>query len=151
MKRTALRALCIVLAASTSLGACSWFKSEEKEREEALAAAAAQERRFEPIERVLNLEIGSTRDGFMISATGLAPGLGYSRPQLRPRRQGAPGPDGFIDLDFVAQAPDSRLKLGVGETSARHLQVGLPVKPSDLRGAAGIRVHGLAGGLQMAF
>jgi len=151
MQRTASRALCIVLTASTALGGCSWFKSEEKERAETLAAAVAEEQRLEPVERVLDLEIGRTRDGFMISVTGLAPGLGYSAPELRPRREGAPGPDGFIDLDFVVQAPDPRLNLGVGEPSARHIQVGLPVTPRDLRGATGIRIHGLAGGLQMAF
>jgi hypothetical protein len=97
------------------------------------------------------IEIGRTRNGYVISAHGIAPGLGFGAPELRARREGKAGPDGFIDFDFVAQAPDANFNLGQGAVEARAIRADLHVTPRDLQGAAGIRVHGVSGGLQMKF
>lgn len=104
-----------------------------------------------PIQAVRSIEIGRTRDGFIVTALGTAPGLGYSLPQLRPRRSGAPGADGFIEFDFVATEPAEGLNLPPGTTGARALRADLPVTLLELRGAAGIRILAINGGVQMTF
>ena len=98
-----------------------------------------------------DIEIGRTRNGYVITARGDAPGLGYGAPELRTRREGKPGPDGFIDFDFVAQAPDPSFNLGKGTLAARSVRADLHVTLDQLKGSVGIRVHGVGGGLQMRF
>lgn len=141
--------IAVVVIAVLSLGGCSLFDSDEEE-----AAAADQvisSEIYAPVEVVRKIEIGRTRSGFAITAHGTAPGLGFSTPELRPRRQGRPGPDGFLDFDFVARAPDPGFNLGLGTESARAVRADLQVSAGDLRGAVGIRIHGVSGGLQMPF
>ena len=91
------------------------------------------------------------RDGFLITAYGTAPGLGYSLPHLRPRRDGAPGPDGYVEYDFVATEPPAGFDLPPGTSRTRTLRADLPVKAADLRGVAGIRVQAVQGGVQLDF
>lgn len=104
-----------------------------------------------PVEAVRNVEIGRTRDGFLITAYGAAPGLGYSLPRLRPRRGGAPGIDGYVEYDFVAAEPPAGFALPAGTARTRMLRADLPVRAAELRGAAGIRVLALRGGAQLDF
>jgi hypothetical protein len=104
-----------------------------------------------PVQAVQNVEIGRTRDGFLITAFGTAPGLGYSLPRLRPRRDGAPGIDGYVEYDFVASEPPAGFDLPPGTARTRTLRADLPVKATQLRGAAGIRVLALRGGAQLDF
>ena len=142
------------LIAVLSLGACGdgglWGDDGEAEEAERLASAEAEAPRV-PIQAVRGVEIGRTRDGFLITAYGLASGPGYSRPQLRARRDGAPGIDGYIEYDFVATEPPQGLGLPAGRPELRQLRADLPVSASALRGAAGIRVLGLTGGAQLDF
>ncbi len=145
--KSSVRAIAISLAAALGLAGCGGGGDEAEQAAEQAVEAA----RFAPVDKVLNVEIGRTRNGYLISATGLAPGLGYGAPELRARREGNPGPDGFIDFDFVAKAPDPRRNLGQGEIPARRITAGLPVRAEELRGATGIRVHGLSGGIMMQF
>jgi hypothetical protein len=104
-----------------------------------------------PVESVRNLEIGQTRQGFLITAYGTAPGLGYALPRLRPRRDGAPGADGYVEYDFVASEPPPGFDLPPGTARTRAIRADLPVKATDLRGVAGIRVMTLRGGAQIDF
>jgi hypothetical protein len=104
-----------------------------------------------PVEAVRNIEIGRTRNGFLVTAYGTAPGLGYSLPRLRPRRNGAPGPDGYLEYDFVASEPPPGFDLPPGTSRTRTLRADLPVAAGDLLGAAGIRVLALRGGAQLDF
>ena len=97
------------------------------------------------------IEIGRTRNGYVITARGEAPGLGHSAPELRARREGKVGPDGFIDFDLVARAPDPGFNLGEGTAPARMVRADLHVTARDLQGAVGIRVHAISGGLQVLF
>ncbi len=145
--KVGIQAIAVALIATLGLSGCGGGDDEAEQAVEQVTEAA----RFAPVDKVLNVEIGRTRNGFLISATGLAPGLGYGAPELRARREGRPGPDGFIDYDLVAQAPDPRRNLGQGEVSARRITAGLPVRSDALRGATGIRVHGLSGGIMMQF
>lgn len=151
MRTTATRAISAAIAASLALGGCSIFRSDDKKAEAAEAEQAAQAARFEPIETVRHVEIGRTRNGYVISAQGYAPGLGYGAPELRPRREGKPGPDGFIDYDFVARAPDPGFNLGEGTLQARAIRADLQIEGPELRGATGIRIHGVKGGVQLTF
>ena len=116
----------------------------EEARVEALQAVV-------PIQSVGRVEMGRTRDGFLITATGTAPGLGYALPQLRARRGGAPGADGYIEFDFVAVEPAEGFNLPPGNTRTRALRADLPVTLGALQGAAGLRVLALSGGVQMDF
>jgi len=149
MRRNAALVTAAALAAALALGGCSWFGSDDAE--EAAAEQVVTAERVAPVETVRDVEIGRTRNGYVITAHGLAPGLGYGVPELRPRRQGKPGSDGFIDFDFVAQAPDASLNLGTGAVEARSVRADLHVTERELRGAAGIRIHAVSGGLQMRF
>jgi hypothetical protein len=150
MRRNAALATAAALVAALALGGCSVFKSKDKD-EEVVSEEAAPEAIYEPIESVRDIEIGRTRNGYVISVQGTAPGLGYGAPELRARRDGKPGLDGFLDYDFVVQAPDPGFNLGTGTIDARAVRADLLVTEKDLRGAAGVRVHGIQGGLQMQF
>ena len=150
MRRNAALATAAVLIASLTLGGCSWFKSDKDEEAAAVEQATSQPA-FAPIETVRNIEIGRTRNGYAIAVYGIAPGLGYGAPELRARRDGKAGPDGFIDFDFVAQAPDAGFNMGAGPVEARAIRADLHVTARELQGAAGIRVHGVNGGLMMRF
>jgi hypothetical protein len=122
-------------------------RAEKAERQTAEAAVAAQV----PVAVVNRLEVGRTRNGFLITAYGTAPGLGYSLPTLRPRREGRPGLDGYIEYDFVATEPPPGFDLPPGTARTRALRADLPVSADDLRPAAGIRVLALRGGAQLDF
>lgn len=127
-----------------------WGGESQKERAERLSRLEQANVKV-PVSSVGMVEMGRTRDGFLITATGTAPGLGYSLPRLRPRRSGAPGADGYIEFDFVATPPAEGLNLPPGNTQARAIRADLPVKLADLKGAQGIRILAISGGTQIDF
>ncbi|MBY8975612.1 hypothetical protein KHP62_07340 [Rhodobacteraceae bacterium NNCM2] len=139
-----------LLVAVALIAGCSWFSSDEPEPGEPTAQDLAPVRPV-PVQAVREIEIGRTRDGFVITAYGTAPALGYAQPQLRARRDGQPGVDGFVDYDFVAVPPKPGLERAQGTVSARGLRADILLTQKELRGASGIRVHALSGGIQMAF
>jgi len=104
-----------------------------------------------PMQSVRRVEIGRTRDGYLITAFGTAPGLGYSLPELRPRRGGSPAADGFIEYDFVASEPVPDFQLPPGNTRTRAIRADLAVRRRDFQGARGVRVLTLGGGIQVPF
>lgn len=104
-----------------------------------------------PVTAVRSVEMGRTRDGFLITAYGTAPGLGYSLPVLRARRGGRPDTDGYVEFDFVATEPAPGAELPPGSSQARALRADLAVQTTDLRGASGIRVLARGGGVQVDF
>lgn len=143
-----ITALAIAAAVLLSLDGCSVFKSDKNEEAEAQAAATDT---FVPVETVRNIEIGRTRNGIAVTAYGIAPALGFAGAELRPRREGKPGPDGVLDFDFVARPPDARFNLGEGAIPARAIRADTLLSPRQLEGVRGIRIHAAQGGLQMAF
>lgn len=150
----------IALALAVAAGGCStgtflddvptlWGGDSraDKEREVAVEQARAAQ---VPVETVSALEVGRTRDGFLITAFGAAPVPGYSLPQLRPRRGGAPDVEGYVEYDFLATEP-AGFELPAGTTRTRALRADLPVAAAALRGVRGIRVLGRLGGAQLDF
>ncbi len=151
MRRNAALATATAIAAVLALGGCSLFGSDDDDEAAAAIEQAEAAALYVPIEVVRHIEIGRTRNGYAITARGEAPGLGHGAPELRARREGKVGPDGFIDFDFVAQAPDPSFNLGEGTLQARAIRADLHVTARELQGAVGIRIHGVSGGLQMLF
>lgn len=135
-----------------ALAGCSLFSSDEEPvSEPELTATDLAPTRGVPVQAVREIEIGRTRDGFVITAFGTAEALGYSLPRLRARRDGSRGPDGYLDYDFVANPPAPGLERPRGNLEARDLRADVLLSQKDLRGVLGIRVHALGGGLQMDF
>jgi hypothetical protein len=153
--------LASLITAMTLLGGCSTgtflddvptiWGGESRVDEARREAVEEAESTPVPVEAVRTVEIGRTRDGFLITAYGTAPGLGYALPRLRPRRGGAPGVDGYVEYDFVAAEPPPGFDLPPGTAQTRTLRADLPVSAAELRGAAGIRVMALRGGAQLDF
>jgi len=141
----------LAIAALLAFGGCSMFGSDDEDTPAATGNGAIPEQVYAPVEAVRDIEIGRTRNGYVVTAIGIAPGLGYGAPELRARREGAVGPDGYLDYDFVAKAPDPRFRLGEGTAQARTVRADLQLLSRDLKGARGIRVHGVSGGLQIDF
>ncbi len=136
----------------TALDDISTLWGGESRADEARRGAVQEARTTPvPVESVRNVEIGQTRDGFLITAYGTAPGLGYSLPRLRPRRDGAPCIDGYVEYDFVASEPPPGFDLPAGTARTLAIRADLPVRAAELRGAAGIRVLALRGGTQIDF
>jgi hypothetical protein len=148
-RNAAFAAVAIAASLGLSLGGCSLFGSDDDET--AAVEAAAAEAAMEPVASVRSIEVGTTRDGYVITAYGYAPGLGYGAPRLEPRRDAKPGPDGYLDYDFVAKAPDPALNLGTGDLAARAIRADVLLKATELQGVAGVRIHGAAGGMMMTF
>lgn len=110
------------------------------------AQLEAQQARIDtkvPITSVRRIEIGRTRDGVLVSAFGLAPGLGYSLPVLQARRGGRPNGNGIVEFDFVVTAPDPALDLPDGSLSARKIRADLPIAATQLGAVRGFRVIAL--------
>lgn len=147
MRRTAVLA---ALAAAVFLGGCGLFGSDEDEPDAAASAEQAQPS-YDPVTEVRKIEIGRTRNGIVITTIGLAPGAGYVLPELRPRRDEQPGPEGYLDYDFVARAPDAASTPGSGSERARTVRADQHVELDSLRGVRGIRIHAAEGGMQMNF
>ena len=139
-------------SSGTLFGDIGTLWGEESSKTKAERAARLQQAQIKvPITAVRSVELGRTRDGFLITAFGTAPGLGYALPALRVRRSGEPGNDGYIEFDFVASEPAAGFVLPQGTTQTRALRADLAVNLRNLRGAAGIRVLALNGGVQMDF
>lgn len=127
-----------------------WGDKSRAEIAEEEARQAAIENKV-PVMAVQSVEIGQTRTGYLVSAFGTAPGLGYSLPELRARRSGEPSLDGFIEYDFVATVPSPALDLPPGTTRTRSIRADLLVKQGDIRNLRGIRVFAQQGGVQVGF
>ena len=139
------------IAAALALSGCGLFGGDDEE-ELAAQQQAMAEAAYEPVSEVRQIEIGRTRDGLVITAYGVAPGLGYAGPDLRPRRDGRPGPDGFLDYDFVVRAPfDPPAATAEPSARARQVRADELVNIREMRGVQGIRVHAAEGGMMMPF
>ncbi len=131
-----------------AVAGCGLFGDEEETVEAAAAAVAVEP---EPVVAVRRLEIGRTRKGVVLAAFGTAPGLGYTRPRLVARRDGDPGPDGYLDYDFLIDPPPATLEMPQGTTRARAVRADVEIALDRARSARGVRVHAEVGGVQMAF
>lgn len=128
-----------------ALPSCSFFGDDAAE----VAADTAAPVR--PVQEIRAIEVGRTWDGIMVTAFGLAPGLGYAEPRLEARRGGRPAPDGYLDFDFVATAPAPGFEMPRGRPEARIMRADRLIGINAARGVAGIRVHAASGGRAIAF
>lgn len=132
-------ALLSSILVALSLGACSTVE-DLTGTEETAAEAAAPEIEKAPVVRIESLELGRLFRGYMLIATGVAPGTGYYLPELRIRYGGELGPDGFYEFDFVAAAPDDATNGSNAPVTARILRGDYELSPLMLRTARGVRV-----------
>lgn len=135
-------------ALTIGLGACgSLFGGEEPPA----PAPEVVERRIVPVTAVVSLDIGRTRDGLLVTAAGLAPPGGFSQPRLVVRREGQPGPDGFLDYDFTVREPAQELREQPGPTVTRRVQAVAELRERQLRNVRGLRVHAARGSAELPF
>ena len=130
-----------------ALPGCSSFGGDEPETVEPVPTAPA----VLPMEDVRSVEIGRTWDGLVLTAFGLAPGLGYADPRLEARRGGRLAPDGYLDFDFVATAPAGGSDLPRGRPEARLLRADRLIGLEAASRAKGVRIHAARGGRAIAF
>ena len=84
MRRNAALATAAAIATMLAFGGCSPFGSGDDE-EAAAPEQAEVTALYVPVEAVLDIEIGRTRSGFVITARGVAPGLGAGNARRRRR------------------------------------------------------------------
>ncbi|MEM6421771.1 MAG: hypothetical protein AAF698_04210 [Pseudomonadota bacterium] len=142
--------LAAVFCVPLALGGCSLFGDDEAPEPDP-NLGDVERVRLEPVDQILRVEIGQLTDGLVVTAFGLARSAGYARPTLSPRRQGRPGPDGFVEFDFQAQPPDPGLELPRGDARLRRLRADRLLPGRVFEGAAGIRVFGLANASAIRF
>lgn len=131
------------------LAGCGLFGGSEEEA--AVPPAVEAARRAEPVDSVSRIEIGRTRDGYLLSAFGVAPGTGFGGPRLVARRDGGTGPDGYLDFDFLAVPPDQGFAMPQGDQRARTIRADLALRQRQIEGAAGIRVHAFRNRAELRF
>ncbi len=112
-----------------------------------LTAKPPAEPEKEMIQRVGQLEIGRTFDGFNLTAFGLTDSIGWRQPELRTRGP-VPGPDGFIELDFVARPP---AQAQPGPIPVRAVRADIAFDAATMRQATGVRVYARDGAVQGVF
>lgn len=142
---TALLRLIVVSVLLVPLAACSVFDGDAEPE-----AVAAAEPAVRPVDEILGVEIGRTRDGIVVTAFGVAPTLGYADPRLEARRGGLVATDGFLDFDFVATLPDPAAAVA-GDPAARILRADRLIALEAVRRAQGLRIHGIQGGQAVVF
>ncbi|MEM6971969.1 MAG: hypothetical protein AAGG47_20485 [Pseudomonadota bacterium] len=147
--------LALVVSMLLLTGCSSWFTDEEAEAEAARAAAEAEGTagpdRPVPVDGVTGIEIGRLTDGIVITAFGVAPNAGFATPQLAPRRNGVPGPDGFIEFDLLGVPPDPSFEMPQGSLRAREIRADRLLRIATLQGIAGIRIHALRNFRELRF
>lgn len=113
--------------------------------------ATVRERR--QVQSVERLEFGAIYDGRMMTAWGHAPESDWFSPRLEIRREGLPGPDGFIEFDLVAAPP--ALNGGetgpVGTLAQRRVRADVPLLTVLTDGATGVRVYAQDGAVAERF
>lgn len=109
------------------------------------------------IARVDRIEMGRTHSGHILTAYGAAEGMGWSRPQLRPRT-GMTGPDGYVVFDMVATPPPPPAPPARGAQPippppglTQKLRADTVAPDAMIATALGVRVFGLAGGAEITF
>lgn len=99
------------------------------------------------IQRVGSMEIGRTFNGVNLTAYGLSDSIGWRDPELRPRGA-VPGPDGIINLEFVARPP---VEAKPGPVPVRLMRADIAFDMATMRQSRGVRIEAREGALQAAF
>lgn len=142
------RRMVLAMALATALGGCSLFGDDDETVERGPLPTDIDSENVQAVQR---LEIGRSRGGLMLTAFGTARGLGYSKPRLVARRGGSPATDGMLDYDFVVDTPPRGIALPPGSAKARSVRADIEVPVAVAQQVRGVRVHAVAGGVQMLF
>lgn len=102
---------------------------------------------FRTVATVGKIEIGAMHDAVAVTAFGEAPSSGWFAPRLRPRGDGRPGPDGFLEYDFVAAPPELNggTPQPVGTAAQRAIRADLALPLEMAKAASGVRVFAQRG------
>ena len=143
----------LVAALLLAPAGCSLFGGGEdaEETEAAAVADGTAAGRPQPVESVTRVEVGRSRNGYVLTAFGLAPGTGFSEPSLSVRRDGRPGSDGFVEYDFLARPPAAGFEMPRGAVDARSVRADLPVREDRIGQIVGIRVFSIANTAEVRF
>jgi hypothetical protein len=146
-----MKARIAALAAALTLGGCtigSGTIGADAPPPASDPAVIAAMRQVASVER---LEMGRTFQGIALIAFGEASGPGWTLGRLAPRGD-RPGPDGFLEFDFVAAPPPADAPPTAVDNAALRRLRGHALVPLDaLEGVAGIRVHAAAGSISGRF
>ncbi|MGB0411975.1 MAG: hypothetical protein ACPGFA_10335 [Pikeienuella sp.] len=135
-------AMTVAIAACLGLGACQTIDELAGLEEEVKESIAKVEEGppAQSVSRIDTLELGRLHRGYMLTAIGLAPGLGYWDPKLVIRYNGELAPDGFYEFDLVARPPYEPIGNDQAPIPARRVRGDFEITPEMLRSARGVRV-----------
>ncbi|MEM7269304.1 MAG: hypothetical protein AAF401_08625 [Pseudomonadota bacterium] len=133
-------ALVFAVIGALSVAGCSAFDEPLFTEESISGSDEVATLAKSPVVRIDSLELGRLYRGYMLTATGVAPGVGYFAPELRIRYGGELGPDGFFEFDFVAASPADPNAGRDAPITARVLRGDFQLSPEMLRAARGVRV-----------
>lgn len=108
------------------------------------APRPAYERAVRAVATVDSLELGQMYRARLLTAHGMLPAPGWYGAELRPRNEGRPGRDGFLEYDFVAAPPElNGFDPAAPSTLPQALKVraDLSIPERDLAAAQGVRVY----------
>ncbi|WP_126976753.1 hypothetical protein [Frigidibacter oleivorans] len=149
------RALTLALTTSLTLAACgrvadsrvnpfNWFGRAESRTVVVAADPAALPPGTRLVDQVTALDVNRTRDGAIVTATGIPPTQGWWDATLLPRTAGAAGTavpvDGVVTLRFVVTPPPGPTRQSTPQS--RQLTAGLFLSNGDLEGVSRIVVEG---------
>lgn len=135
-------AITVAVAVCMSVSACETI-DELAGLEDEIRADVAERSEGPPPQtasRIDSLELGRLHRGYMLTAIGLAPGLGYWDPALVIRYNGELAPDGFYEFDLVARPPYEAVESENTPITARRIRGDYEITPEMLRSARGVRV-----------
>jgi len=97
--------------------------------------------------RADSIEVGVLPKGRLLTVFGEAPETGWYLPELSPRGDGLPGPDGFLEFDFIAAPPqlNGQPEPPRGTPAQRRVRADRVLDEAQLFGVVGVRVFAEAG------
>ena len=103
--------------------------------------------------RATRVELGTTRQGKLLTAYGEVADSGWYQPALTARNDGLPGPDGFIEFDFVAADPvvNGLPPAPLGTAEQREVRAVTVIYRESLNIAVGLRVNSESGPIAVRF
>lgn len=152
------RALNFVLV--MSLAGCSssvsidrlnpFSSSDELGRSEIDIPDTGPEIRRDLVAEVTSVEVGTATGGILVQARGIAPLLGYYEGRLRLVQGQVLSPDGLIQVEFVARAPEAA-PVTSGSPEARAITAAQFIDADTLGTATGVRVIAANGAVDHLF
>lgn len=101
---------------------------------------------------VIDLDVGRTFDGILVTARGETETAGWSSAALRPRADGVSPEAGILAFDLVARPPATPTTGALAALpAARRVEAALLLSLPALQGVSELRVHGQTGSATVTF